>query len=70
MTEYIELSICMNGETLSVREDLPPLLKISSGPMSCTSALCGSMDRLTQRMGELVARGQQDRSVFVAWRAS
>jgi hypothetical protein len=36
MKEYIELSIRMNGETLSVREELPALLKCSGGPMSCT----------------------------------
>ena len=59
MIEYIEISIRMDGHTHSVREELPALLKCSDGPMSCTGAICGSLDRLTQRMGELLAMGQR-----------
>lgn len=59
MNDYIELSITRNGETLSVREPIPAMLRCSSGIMSCTSAICPAVDRLTQRMGELIAMGQR-----------
>ena len=59
MSEYIELSIRKDGQTISVREALPPLLKCSSGPLSCKGAICASLDRLTQRMSELLAREQK-----------
>ena len=58
MKEFIEISIRMDGHTHSVREELPALLKCSTGPMSCTGAICGSLDRLTQRMGELLTMEQ------------
>ena len=65
MNEYIELNIQIDGQQLSVREDIPALLRCSSGRMSCTSAMAGSLERMAQRMGELLER--ERKHGFVRW---
>ena len=70
MTEYIELSIKIDDQVLCVREDLPALIRISSGPMSMVGAMAGAVDRMTGRMAEMLSIEKAERESFVSWRQS
>lgn len=67
MNDYIELSIKIDDQLLCVREDLPALIRLSSGPMSMVGAMSGSIDRMTGRMAELLSLEKAKRESFVAW---
>lgn len=54
MSEFVELSVTVDGTTLPVRCALPSTLKSSFGPMSIRSALEPATLRLLDRMVEIL----------------
>lgn len=54
-TAYIELTVKRPGrQDIVVREPIPRLLAVSSGPLSIYSAMSETMDRLHYRAAEAV----------------
>lgn len=54
MTDFIELTVTVNGTTYPVRCELPSSLKASSGPMSVRSALEPCVMQLLERMVQML----------------
>jgi hypothetical protein len=67
MDEWIELSVCIGDSIYSVREQLPTLVKVSSGPMSLCGAMSGAVDRITGQLARKIDQAMHEERSFIAW---